>query len=323
MLEQMAGGNQLFKATLLFNMNPGSRMMPGLSFLTALACVAGCAPSQLAEPRIEGKPLGVRLQELISSEETLRRQSAEVLRRAAAQVVPHLLQMCQAPEKSSQSTNAPSNNTGAATPDAAVLIKRRSQALNAFRAMGPAAADAVPKLAEMLRQPSNSSIASSCLAAIGGQGVEPLIDVLAGSDRKLAANAQAALDSLGPPTQNTVPILIAHVSHTNTVARSAVIRALGRIRQEPVRVVPVLVTKLEDSELDVQISAAYALGSFGPAAAAGLDKLLPLATKAKEQGLREMAGGAVWQIEPAAAKKAGLSESLIKAMTYTGPMTPP
>lgn len=291
--------------------------------IVVLAAVAGFAALWLApaEPRVEGRPLGDLLQELVSPSEPARRAASEALRKSAAKVVPLLVEMARADDAEfTKKMKALAERGQLESANIAAPSVRRAQALNGFRALGPAAAPATPALTQMLRDPKTSVAAALALACIGGEALNPLIETVVDSNPRIAGNARTALDSLTQQSSGAAPVLIPRLKDKNPQIRAVVARAVGRVGQDSARAIPVLTELLDDTDADVRLGASFGLGAFGDKARSALAKLLPLAKQTMDKSLHDTAGIAIWRIDPDEAKKAGLDEALIKSPAYTGPV---
>lgn len=90
---------------------------------------------------------------------------------------------------------------------------------------------------------------------------------------------RAILDALawiGPTASPALPMLSGAVTNSDARVRANALWALGEIRAEPELCVPKLIGGLGDSNTWVQLSAAHALGMFGPDAEAAIAPLSEL-----------------------------------------------
>jgi|GEM_PF-2474199 HEAT repeat protein len=288
----------------------------------AVAAVAGSAALLLSpqELRLDGRPLADVLQDLNSSSEASREAATTLLRKSAVKVVPVLVEMARVDDAAFTKKMKALAEGGQL--DQATLVPpsvRRSQAVNGFRALGAAAASATPALTEMLRDPKTSVAAALALACIGGEAINPLFDTLVDPNPRLAGNARTALESLNSGTAGAAAMLIPRLKDKRPVVRAAAARALGRTGQDAARAVPLLIELLDDPDGEVLLGACAGLGALQSIAKTAVPKLLPFAKQTKDKMLHDVAGIAVWRIDPAEARKAGLDEALIKTPTYTGP----
>ena len=113
-------------------------------------------------------------------------------------------------------------------------------------------------------------------------------------------HAIVTLGCIGPPAEEAVPWLLGWATNTlegNGGKAMAAIEALGKIRAQPDRVVPVLVRVLHDDE-GLERYAAEALGMFGPAAKPAVPALIELLNHTRNARPRSNAVIAIKRIDP-------------------------
>jgi HEAT repeat protein len=118
--------------------------------------------------------------------------------------------------------------------------------------------------------------------------------------RRIAAARQ--IGELGPVAKSAVPILAETLRGNDTDIREAVIIALGKIHSDPDRVIPLLISCLDDDR--VTDEAATALGNYGSVAKAAVPKLIPL-VHAPDPDTQAAARNALLSINAEAAARAG------------------
>jgi HEAT repeat protein len=114
--------------------------------------------------------------------------------------------------------------------------------------------------------------------------------------------AIVTLGCIGPSAEEAVPWLLGWATNTNTPEgyggeAMAAIEALGKIRAQPDRVLPVLVRMLHDDE-GLERYAAEALGTFGPAAKPAVPALIELLNHTRNAMTRSSAVVAIKRIDP-------------------------
>lgn len=109
--------------------------------------------------------------------------------------------------------------------------------------------------------------------------------------------AQAALDigEFGPTAKTAVPMLLQALKGSDSAVHGPAITALGMIHAEPETIVPLLMSYLDDKELNDE--AATALGNFGPQAKQAVPKLTPM-LKIPDKDLHHAVVGALQKIDP-------------------------
>jgi HEAT repeat protein len=150
-------------------------------------------------------------------------------------------------------------------------------AMRGYAILGPAAAEAVPALTDLLSDPDLQLSAIGCLSHIG-------------------AGAEDA-----------VPALILQVTNTNYVVGACAKAALATIHGRPEQVVPALIANLTarpscDPTPHLTVEA---LGRFGEEANAAVPSIVPLLTDGRLL-LRAAATNALKRIDPEAARRAGV-----------------
>lgn len=126
-------------------------------------------------------------------------------------------------------------------------IRRYFEAVSGFKALGPRAVGAVPKLMKIYDQ---NPEAQSCIAMI--------------------------LGSIGPDARAAVPVLLRGALSTNEELRCFSLYALGDIGAEPNLVVPVFINALQDPRPQIQYPAASGLVAFGTNARPAVPALVKL-----------------------------------------------
>ena len=117
------------------------------------------------------------------------------------------------------------------------------------------------------------------------------------------ARAATDLGSFGPAASRAIPVLIQAANTTDIAVRGPALGALGKIHQQPEKIVPFLVKYLDDDNLNTP--AAEALGGFGSVAKPAVPKLISL-LKIPDKDLRHAVTDSLKKIDPEAAVQAGI-----------------
>jgi HEAT repeat protein len=117
------------------------------------------------------------------------------------------------------------------------------------------------------------------------------------------AGAAHFLGWFGPAAKAAIPALIEALKSPDESVRGPAAESLGEIHCEPDVIIPLLITYLDDADLNDE--AAAALGKFGELAKAAVPKLIPL-LKINDKDLQEAVRTALKKIDPEAAAKAGV-----------------
>jgi len=111
--------------------------------------------------------------------------------------------------------------------------------------------------------------------------------------------AAGTLGQIGPLAQKAIPDLIQALKGGDAAVRGPAARALGEIHGEPDRVIPLLMSYLDDPQDGVPEGAVEGLGEFGVLAKAAVPKLLEMSKAAGQD--KDMLGAlsiALKRIEP-------------------------
>jgi HEAT repeat protein len=114
------------------------------------------------------------------------------------------------------------------------------------------------------------------------------------------------LGFIGSAAKDAVPSLLQWATNSDEAVRHHAIWALGMIRADPTRVVPLLTSALNDPSIDVRDFAAWALEEFGPQASAATPALLDFLNASHEYRTMALVTNALKKIDPQAAANAGV-----------------
>jgi HEAT repeat protein len=188
----------------------------------------------------------------------------------------------------------------------------KSIVANALGQIGPDAKDAIPELAEGLKnqtEPYAISALTLALGKIGSASVPALRELLKGNNVTIQGEAAGALKLIGPDAADAVPELIDVVKKrkdATDIAGLQAIDALGKIGPKAKDAVPELTEALKDktAHSPFRLRAAMALGNLGPSAKDAVPALVEAlnAETAKYGPLRFHAATALGQIGPDAEK---------------------
>ncbi|EEF57575.1 HEAT repeat domain-containing protein [Pedosphaera parvula] len=111
--------------------------------------------------------------------------------------------------------------------------------------------------------------------------------------------AGVALGDCGVLARETFPTLVQFVKGPDRAIRAPAARALGLIHEDPNRVIPVLISCLDDSQDELVLAAAESLGRFGTNSTPAIPKLLPL-LKNHDKEFQMIIPGVIQKIDPVA-----------------------
>lgn len=190
------------------------------------------------------------------------------------------------------------------------------------------------RLPSILRvQPTNPNPNSEALMAFytlgtnAGPAVPQLIEICdRESDRNTRNWVLTALGEIGPPAKAAIPMLLSIASSTNAQWRERAVIDLGDIHSDPADVVPTLILCLGDPDPKIRLDSVLSLQKFGEDAKLAGPALLELArgpkrsvgpnygfkgppgTHVRISTVGEMATNALWEVDPALARKAGMAD---------------
>jgi HEAT repeat protein len=213
----------------------------------------------------------------------------------------------------------------------------RAATARGLKALGRAAAPAVPRLVELLQDRDDAvrAAATDAVTAAGPLDQETatkLAEGLESADNVVRAQAAEALGTVG--AGHAAPVLVQAVADDNDVVRAKAVEALGKLGEEAADVaVPTLVEALHDRDSWVSALAAEALGEMGetnggvvPGLVRALKHLNPLvrANAAEALGKLGTAGASARAaLERAAADEdGGVRAQAVRALGAVGPPTP-
>jgi HEAT repeat protein len=140
-----------------------------------------------------------------------------------------------------------------------------------FVILGRQAAPAIPELTHFLNATNTPDLihtAAFCLAAIGDEGLPPLLATLA-NPKHPACNEVAywlGLDGpfhFGTNLSQAVPLLAQCTTATDQRLAETAVKALGHIHQEPQIAIPALASCLASTNIAVRVKAVRSLAQFG------------------------------------------------------------
>jgi HEAT repeat protein len=188
----------------------------------------------------------------------------------------------------------------------------RFLAAYALGEMGPAAQTALPQL-ELLRKDSDLFVRSAAEAAfvkISGDGLDAILEPL--KDPSNWTNwyfGAHATEFLGTNGTQAIPFLIEALQHTNPAVRETALESLSALHISPELTVPAILPFVTAANTNAgqRAKALTVLHNFGPSAR-GMVPMTTLlqAIQDPDQNIRRHATNALRQIDPEAARKAGI-----------------
>lgn len=172
-----------------------------------------------------------------------------------------------------------------------------------FVILGPQAAPAIPELTGFLNATNNLELVQSaafCLAAIGDEGLPPLLGALAKHKQPSCYAAAYWLGVVASPfhfgtnLSQAVPLLVQCTTAADQRLAETAIKAIGHIHQEPQISVPALATCLASTNSMIRRTTLRSLARFGKASV----PLLMTALKDSDEFVRRTATNMVMLIAP-------------------------
>jgi peptidoglycan/xylan/chitin deacetylase (PgdA/CDA1 family) len=190
-----------------------------------------------------------------------RERTAEAVRHIGTNALPHLLRLLNQPyeepwlKRKLRGLNERQNFFRISVRP---TVDWQNAAREAFQALGPAAAPAIPDLERLLQSRLTCSSAADCLWAIGPQSVPALVRALTNQDDHIVGQCLQRLGDLGPAAHEAIPVLVAIAQSTNLPQAYTALQALSELEPYSARFVPLFAERLADTNLVP--AASFALG---------------------------------------------------------------
>jgi hypothetical protein len=159
----------------------------------------------------------------------------------------------------------------------------------------------IPQLVDtMFHDTNDSSLRLSLIKILNGLPGIQIYHTEAGDRR---ATAVSCIGEFGPAAKTAIPALMQALKGKDLAIHEVAITVLGNIHSQPDVVIPLLISYLDDDDLNDE--AATALGNFGSLAKPAIPKILPL-LHAADDDAQAAAKETLLKIDSAAAAKAGV-----------------
>ena len=276
--------------------------------ILAGVCVAVAAGAFWATRNTEPTYEGHKLSELVysyspyfSGDEAGRKRAGEAIAHLGTNAVPYFLDWIQYREPRWRQRLRIAIENRFHKSIGAERAMRANLAAEAFRALGPAADDAMAKLTSLANATNiidSTFLAVTALANSGRpKAVPPLLAALTNQNTVLRSVAASMMGLMGKTAQPAVPALITCLKDSDEDVVRGAIWSLREIKQEPETVVPALVDALNDPRPFVQRSATMALRVYGAQARSAIPALLR-ALRDNNAEVRWRATNTIRAIEP-------------------------
>ncbi|MFH1723908.1 MAG: HEAT repeat domain-containing protein [Elusimicrobiota bacterium] len=172
----------------------------------------------------------------------------------------------------------------------------RRKALEALRARGPSAQDALPLLIRAFEKESDWSLRPTILetlVSVGGErSVRGVIRLMKGTDPGMRSGAARRLRDMGRPAVSSL-VEILRADEDAAMRRTAA-ETLGELRAT--QAVPALIQALEDGDTGVGHTAVLALGLIGPPAKEAVPALVGILNKEKRSRIGDSSSWSLGRI---------------------------
>lgn len=161
-------------------------------------------------------------------------------------------------------------------------IYRAQAAKEAFIALGPAAAPAVPQLHAIFLATSNNSVRANVvlsLVEIGPEAAPALANIAATTAYGVMIVHHMDRDLYRANLDAFTPILLSYLRGPDVNMASFAATGFARLQPDPEHSVPALIAALERPEDQIRIATCIALGNYGAEATAALPVLARLASE--------------------------------------------
>jgi len=274
----------------------------GLILAGILAAAQGFAVLFPREPEYHGRPLHAWVDQLCSGTGGSQAGAVDAFRHMGPDALTPLVHMIGARDPAWM-TNLVSVVQRHSKIDFHLVPARqqKDRAIRGFYALGPAANAAVPGLADLLNDREARLDAATALAAIGREGIAPLVEVLADEDPEIRTRIVWLLGTLGSNATTAVPALVAMLRDDDEGVRTATAAVLGMIGRKPALVVPALTKGLSDPNPWVRRTIVFELRVFGKNDVTVVPTLIRY-LKDEDGGVRQSAADSLGRIGDCAAQ---------------------
>lgn len=284
-------------------MKSSRAILIGLAALAAMLAVLGLRPR---EPVHEGKRLSQWLegfslyqQEDTEEPEFKAGEAAAAIRQMGTNVVPHLVRLLRVRDSPvRQALMHWAQRQSLVRVSFVPASDYHHRAVEAFRALGRAAASALPALGRLLDDPATCAPAARALAAIGTNGFPLLEAALTNQNAEVRAEAIVSLANDRDHPQRVTPILIRQLKHPDPWVRGTAVQGLSSGRSPTPEVLSALLEAARDPSPAVRAPALQGL-QFFPAAT---DRTVPVLLRALDDSgdvVRCKALGSLLELAPA------------------------
>ena len=175
--------------------------------------------------------------------------------------------------------------------DGGAPAARRKAALKGAAILGARAAEAIPDVSEILRDPDYTPEAALALSFMGSAAVQPLREAIQADDPLVRREAVRAMGKLRERAsidpQIVIPVLLEALDDPDPTVRTVAVTYMGIVRDNPDLEVAGLIKALTDEDAEVRQGAAVALSEYGALAERAIPALRKAANDPDEEVRRE------------------------------------
>ena len=168
---------------------------------------------------------------------------------------------------------------------------RRKAALKGTAILGARAAEAIPDVSEILRDPDYAQEAALALSFMGSAAVGPLREAIQSDDPMVRREAVRAMGKLRERAsidpQIVIPVLLQALDDPDPAVRTVAVTYMGIVRDNPDTEIAGLIKALTDENAEVRQGAAVALSEYGTLADRAIPALRKAANDPDEEVRRE------------------------------------
>jgi len=245
-----------------------------LILMSAIGCLILIQPAYANEPEYNGKPLSEWLLKYAAREDS----SEEAIRQIGTNAIPTLLDLLSATDSNKRRIVSKLKSPAFRQEFSSKQVPAenvRTLAVDAFKLLGTNADPAIPQIVNLLHKDECCQQAAFTLAGIGPQGFAALTN--AANDPDLMGLVVLAITGMKvSDVQLVTQLLVSALGSTNYIIQGNAAYALAG--KDATLAVPALMPLLDESEYYPRFNAAFALGSFGPAAKCAVPKLWSIFT---------------------------------------------
>lgn len=177
-------------------------------------------------------------------------------------------------------------------------LTRGGMAVDIFYILGPAASNAIPELVKIIATNTvGSGLALYCLVGIGLPALPSLLSIASDTNATLRRFAIHRIEDFGTNAVPAVPLLITWLDDSNLEIAIAAFDVLIRLNLKPPSALPVFADKLNHWDMGMRFRAIKAISDYGAARRPVIDSLAQLLND-EDWRIRRRATNAIRYVAP-------------------------